>query len=358
MSLRKFDVFPKLDNEFRVGTTAGGILSLCSLLAAFILAYVEISSYMHPPVRQKLFVDAVRPTGADGVTISSKTQPRFDVTLDVTLPSIPCYLLHFDVIDSVTQRPMPLDAAGTTFQRLSANGNVIGNLPADYLNSSVQDGCGSCYITGEEGCCNSCQDVFAAYRRKGFKPPSLSSIDQCKEVVERLKTMDGEACRFIGSFRAVMVGGEFHLSPGMSLVHEGWHVHDIGTFGKDPFELNLTHTVNRLQFVDSAKKMPLDGFVNVQDKFGALRVVYTADILMDNFSVSRFNMYNASRLPPGVVWQYDVSPLRANTYLDKEPLLHLITRLLTVVGGVLGIFRFVDQMLFYSRKKDESEKIQ
>ena len=107
MSLRRFDVFPKLDNEFRVGTTAGGILSLCSLVAAIVLSYVEIYSYLHPPVRQRLSVDAVRPTELDGVTISSRSQPRFDVNLDVTFPEAPCYLLHIDVLDSITQLPLP-----------------------------------------------------------------------------------------------------------------------------------------------------------------------------------------------------------------------------------------------------------
>ena len=357
MSLRRFDVFPKLDNEFRVGTTAGGILSLCSLVAAIVLSYVEIYSYLHPPVRQRLSVDAVRPTELDGVTISSRSQPRFDVNLDVTFPEVPCYLLHIDVLDSITQLPLPLDVSGATFKRLNRNGDVIGSLGSDFMETGASAECGSCYVNGYDGCCKSCQDVLNAHKKKGLRPPVLSEVAQCKEVLERIKSMDGEGCRYVGSFRVVRFASEFHIAPGISWAEEGWHVHDMRPFGKGLFDLNLTHTVNRLQFVDSDKKMPLDGFTNVQDKMGAWRVVYTADILGENFSVSRFNMYNTSKYM-GVCWNYDVSPITATTYLDKEPLLHLLTRLLTVVGGVLGIFRFVDQMMFYSSKKDDSEKMQ
>ena len=84
MSLRKFDVFPKLDNEYRIGTIIGGVLSLLSIISAIILSWVEIYSYLHPQVRQRLIVDSTRPTGDDGITISAANLPRLRSFINIT----------------------------------------------------------------------------------------------------------------------------------------------------------------------------------------------------------------------------------------------------------------------------------
>jgi hypothetical protein len=63
------------------------------------------------------------------------------------------------------------------------------------------------------------------------------------------------------------------------------------------------------------------------------------------------------KFSPGVVFKYDVSPITATECLDKEPVFHLVTRLLTVVGAVLGFFRLADAISYQSRKKQKPEKI-
>ncbi|KAK8894236.1 Endoplasmic reticulum-Golgi intermediate compartment protein 3 [Tritrichomonas musculus] len=360
MSLRKFDVFPKLVNEYRVGTVWGGILSLLSLFFAIGLSWVEIHSYLHPQVRQKLIVDSTRPTGEDGVTISMDNLPRLKSFINITFPRAPCYLLHIDVIDSITQISIPLDKVKTTFTRLSPNGQPISILPLDFMNISSsnnnQTKCGSCFIDGTK-CCHTCLDVYNTFKDKGVRIPKLDDIPQCSEVRKKINQMDNEGCRVESSFRAVRVGGEFHVAPGLSWFSDGWHVHDLITFGKVFKEVNLTHTITRLQFAKTKGNLPLDNFTLVQSKPNSTwRVVYTADILEDNFSASRYAMYNSTNMIPGIFFKYDVSPITATTYLDKEPKLHLATRLLTVFGAVLGIFRLIDTVIYSASTHTNSKK--
>jgi len=358
MDLRKFDVFPKLDNEFRVGTTSGGLLSLLSILMTVLLSYSEIHTYMHPPIRQRLIVDNSRPTGSDGITISSKYQPKLDVMVNISFPRIPCYLMHFDVIDSVTQLPLPLEEVNNTFTRVTQDGVPTGfHDPNNLLQTEPLPECGTCY-DGEGTCCKTCQSVFDAYKAKGLQPPEIAKIDQCKSLLPKFEAMNQEGCQIHASFRAVRVASEFHVSPGLSWNSEGWHAHDLRTFGKNFSLLNLSHKIERMQFVKSESTMPLDGFSNIQLEQRSWRVVYTADILGGNYSASRYAIYDSKSFSPGVVFKYDVSPISANTYFDREPILHLCTRLLTVIGGVLGLFRLIDAVLFYAGRSRNKAPIE
>ncbi|OHT10751.1 hypothetical protein TRFO_19886 [Tritrichomonas foetus] len=355
MSLRKFDVFPKLENEYRIGTVWGGILSLISITFTIVLSWIEIRSFLNPPIRQRLIVDSARPTGDDGITISTETLPRFDSFINITFPSAPCFLLHFDVIDSVTQLTIPLDEIKSTFIRLSPDGKPIAPIPNNFM--SMKNGqCGSCMI--DNSTCCTCIEVYNAFHSRGVQPPKISDIPQCSYVKSQIDKMTNEGCRVESSFRAVRVAGEFHVAPGLSWFNEGWHVHDLLTFGYIFKEVNLSHTINRLQFTKTDGPLPLDNFTNIQTKGDAAwRVVYTADILEGNYSASRFGLYDPTNLSPGVFFKYDVSPITATTYLDREPTLHLVTRLLTVIGGVLGMFRFVDTILYSASKAKKKEEI-
>lgn len=374
MSLRKFDLFTKIDNEYRIGTTMGGILSIISIFTVILLSGIEIFTFYHPPIRQRLTVDSARPTEDDGITITMESQPRIDIFLNITFPHVPCYLLSFDVIDPITQFPIPLDTVNITRFRLSKsdknmNHQVKGKLPDDYMNSEISKTPGSCYVD-DHSKCSSCQEVFEVYRKRRFQPPPLKRIDQCRPVVQRLEKMREEGCRIESDFRAVRVGGEFIVSPGISWYNEGIFLHNLMTFDIALGELNLSHKINALHFFSqiggvktknryhNTIKMPLDGFMNVQDETNAVwRVVYTSDILDNNFSVSRFAVYSPTNKEPGIVFKYDISPIMATAYLDQEPIFHLATRLLTVLGGALGIFRLIDGALFMSKKKNGQNTI-
>ncbi|OHS93318.1 hypothetical protein TRFO_11952 [Tritrichomonas foetus] len=356
MSLSKLDLFPKLGDEYHVGTTVGGIISMMSIISVILLSSVEIRSYLNPPLRQKLLVDTTRPTSVDGVTITMESQPRLDVYINITFPAAPCYLLSFDVIDFMTQLPIPLDDIKSTFTRLSPSGQIIGKLSRDYLNSEIYSTPGSCYVDNFSKC-YSCQEVYTEYQKRLFKPPALTDIDQCKSVSKRLQAMREEGCNIESSFKVIRFAGNFMISPGMSWNHRGWQMHFVEPFGIATNEINMTHHIERLQYSKNEEKMPLDNFTNVQTENATWKVIYTADILDDKFSVSRNAITNPSSEQLGVIFKYDISPIQAMSYLDKEPKLHLATRLLTVVGGVLGFFTMIDRAIYMSNKRKKMQPI-
>jgi hypothetical protein len=271
-----------------------------------------------------------------------------------------CYLLHLDVMDSMAQYPLPLDEFDSQLIRLDASGNELGRLPPDLLESTPSENCDTCYNlkeSGDDEYCRSCQDIFRVYRQRGYRPPALHKGHQCASVDLRLRSFAGEGCRIKSQFRTVRMGGDFHIAPGLSWFVEEWQVHDIEVFSTKYEEADLTHAVNRLAFGNVDGAMPLDGQTFVHEEPKPWRTIYTADVLGDNYSVSRYGLYPRDFLSPGIYFEYDVSPITATEYVDKEPLLHLVTRFLTVIGAVLGIFRAADAVSYRTRNARVPQKI-
>lgn len=348
MGIKTLDILPKLDKDYRIGTPAGGILSILSLIATIFLFYIEFKDFLNPPYRQRFLISNARPTGPDGITISPEYQPRLYIDMDITFPSIPCYLLHFDALESITQLSIPLEDKQINFTRIEKRtGRSIGNFPRKFMKTAPIDGCGSCYEANVTKCCNTCSEVFKAYRLDGLPPPDLQNISQCQSVTKLISTMDNEGCRVTSSFHTIKFASEFHISPGLSWYVSGWHVHDLRPFRKSFSSLNLSHIINKLTFSENSnEKMPLDGFANLQLKANKTwRALYTLDVVDTEYSASHFEIYN-SRSSPGVIFRYDVSPITAIEYQERDSFVSLFKSFIIIVGGVLMFFRMLDSVLF------------
>jgi hypothetical protein len=89
-----------------------------------------------------------------------------------------------------------------------------------YDSSSDPSRCGDCYGAGENGeCCDTCDDVRRAYRRKGWTiKPGDTSITQCERERNRgMNRMEGEGCSIYGNVLLQAGGGNLHVAPGKSL---------------------------------------------------------------------------------------------------------------------------------------------
>ena len=81
--------------------------------------------------------------------------------------------------------------------------------------------CGSCYGAGDEGeCCNTCDDVKRAYRRKQWHIPDITKLHQCKHLV-RATSEDGEGCNVHGYVALSTGGGNLHFAPDRQWEKEG-----------------------------------------------------------------------------------------------------------------------------------------
>jgi hypothetical protein len=82
----RLDAFTKTVDEARVRTSAGGIITIASLLIVLYLAFGEWADYRRVVVHPELIVDKGR-------------GEKMEIHLNITFPKIPCELLTLDVMD-------------------------------------------------------------------------------------------------------------------------------------------------------------------------------------------------------------------------------------------------------------------
>jgi hypothetical protein len=350
--MHRFDLLPKIVDEYRIGTVSGGALSILAVIVSIYLCISEISAYLHPPIRQRLLVDTRKPIGPDGETISPQYQSGIEINVQITFPVAPCYLLHFDAIESFTELPLPLDHTEITFNRLSGErGQIIGTYDPAIYETAYPGDCGSCYnATNGPKCCDSCRAVLDAYEEDEMLFPDLSVIAQCAHLLEKFKFMDSEGCEVTASYRTLRIKSEFHISPGMSSVLDGVHFHDLAPFGRSWPDMNLTHTIDKLTFGIDDVPGPLTNFTTVQTTSGSWRVLYVTDVIADEYTAERYVMTQGSNVFPGVTIRYDISPLFAVSYYEREGVLQLLTRLIMLIGAIIFLFRILDSALNWNGK--------
>jgi hypothetical protein len=171
--------------------------------------------------------------------------------------------------------------------------------------------------------------------------------------------MDSEGCEVAGSYRTIRIKSQFHISPGMSSIIEGVHFHDLRPFSKTFSALNLSHTITNFYFGDREPEMPgpLSGFTAIQEKAELWRTVYVVDIIADEYSAERYILENRTKLFPGVVVEYDISPLVASASYDQETLVALLTRLVMLLGGVLFVFKILDSAMFMESRRRRNPRV-
>ncbi|KAL7543550.1 hypothetical protein ACHAWF_007411, partial [Thalassiosira exigua] len=265
--LRSLDAHSPISSEFRIRTLSGALLSLSALVLVFRLI---LSEYRYNLATT--FLDHVRvmPQSPDGL----------EVEFDVTFPHIPCALLATDANDPTGQsQSFHIDQRHRVWKhRLDENGNAVGRksrfelggtlIHEDQLDAlkkakeqdkanpsggGADDGnkvsehaaegeeeaddeefCGPCYGAGDEDeCCNTCDDVKRAYRRKQWHVPDITKISQCVHLV-RADAEEGEGCNVHGFVALSTGGGNLHFAPDRQWEKEG----DATDKGRGPFGLN------------------------------------------------------------------------------------------------------------------------
>ncbi|PWZ41220.1 Endoplasmic reticulum-Golgi intermediate compartment protein 3 [Zea mays] len=285
--LRSLDAYPKVNEDFYSRTLSGGIITLVSSAVMLLLFVSELRLYLHAVTETTLRVDTSR-----GETLR--------INFDVTFPALQCSIISLDAMDISGQEH--LDVKHDVFkQRIDAHGNVIatrqdvvGGMKVFLLLKSIHDSlylkthislpfqqmeaplqhhggrlehnetyCGSCYGAQEsdDQCCNTCEDVREAYRKKGWGVSNPDLLDQCKRegFLQSIKDEEGEGCNIYGFIEVNKVAGNFHFAPGKSFQQSNVHVHDLLPFQKDSF--NVSHKINRLSFGEYFPGVvnPLDG---------------------------------------------------------------------------------------------------
>ncbi|CAN1236312.1 Endoplasmic reticulum-Golgi intermediate compartment protein 3 [Linum grandiflorum] len=245
--LRSLDAYPKINEDFYSRTLSGGLITLASSVVMLLLFISELRLYLHTVTETKLVVDTSR-----GETLR--------INFDVSFPALPCSILSIDAMDISGEQHLDVKH-DIIKKRLDSHGNVIEARPdgigAPKIEKPLQKHggrldhnetyCGSCFGAEEsdDHCCNSCEDVREAYRKKGWALSNPDLIDQCKRegFLQKIKEEEGEGCNVYGFLEVNKVAGNFHFAPGKSFQQSGVHVHDLLAFQKDTFNVRLQHTV-------------------------------------------------------------------------------------------------------------------
>ncbi|GLC35510.1 hypothetical protein PLESTF_001383200 [Pleodorina starrii] len=377
--LKALDAYPKINEDFFTKTMSGGIITIVASVVMVLLFLSELRLYLTTQSVHELSVDVGR---------GEKIQIHFDLTFS----KIPCAWLSLDAMDISGELHLDLDH-DVYKQRLSANGSPVKEAekhnvdatkktpPVITSENATAPVCGSCYGAEDKqgDCCNTCDEVRAAYRRKGWALANVDHIEQCAHdlYTESIKEQIGEGCHMWGMLEVNKVAGNFHFAPGRSYQQGSMHVHDIAPFGDAV--MDFRHTIHKLTFGEPypGMKNPLD---SVKSGYSAatatgmfqyfLKVVPTAYTSVDNktvatnqFSVTenfREAQGGAGKTLPGVFFFYDLSPIKVRIVEHSSSFLSFLTSVCAIVGGVFTVSGIVDAFVYTStrliRKKMELGK--
>ncbi|KAG1366496.1 endoplasmic reticulum-Golgi intermediate compartment protein 3 [Cocos nucifera] len=284
--LRSLDAYPKINEDFYSRTLSGGIITIVSSIVMFLLFISELRLYLHAVTETKLVVDTSR-----GETLRINRHDVIKTRIDS----------HGNVIEA---RQDGIGAAKIEKPLQRHGGRLEHN----------ETYCGSCYgaETSDEDCCNSCEEVREAYRKKGWGLSNPDLIDQCKRegFLQRIKDEEGEGCNIYGFLEVNKVAGNFHFAPGKSFQQSNMHVHDLLPFQKDSF--NVVPTV----YTDISGRT----------------------IQSNQFSVTEhFKGDDVGRIQslPGVFFFYDLSPIKVTFTEEHVSFLHFLTNVCAIVGGIM-----------------------
>ncbi|XP_010690474.2 uncharacterized protein LOC104904004 [Beta vulgaris subsp. vulgaris] len=367
--LRDLDAYPKINEDFYKRTFSGGVVTLVSTIIMFFLFFFELSSYLHTVTETTLVVDTSR-----GGTLH--------INFNVTFPEIPCTILSVDAEDISGERHFDIrhDIVKT---RVDAHGRMIeakkDGIGAPKIEKPLQkhggrlehneEYCGSCYgaETSDDHCCNSCEEVREAYRKKGWALTNMDLIDQCERegFFQKIHEEKGEGCNINGFLEVNKVVGTFHFIPGKTFHMTEFSFDDLFAVQKDNY--NISHRIHRLAFGDyfPGAVNPLDGVPWLQETTSGsyqyfLKVVPTIytdakqrTIHSNQFSVTEhFKNSESGRYQtiPGVFFYYDLSPVKVNYTEKRMSFLHFMTNVCAIIGGTFTVAGIVDSFVYHGQK--------
>ena len=379
--LETFDLYAKVEKEDRVQTQAGAGVSLVAFAVIALLVFSEVSGWLWPVTREHVTVDAA-------------IEGRVRINFDITLHALRCEDTSLDAMDVAGEQQNGVDhdftktrvqgarvldapAAGALPSRVPGAaavappaGGALAPLPADY--------CGPCYGAKADGqCCNSCDDVRAAYSERGWDPGSV--VRDAEQCVREGRSGEGgllggprhraagaaevEGCRLRGHLLVNKVAGNFHIAMGETHQRGAGHIHQFNPLAIADY--NVSHTINGMSFGEPYPGVvnPLDASTHTPEGGAAVYMYYVkvvptlfkggggrGDLATYQYSVSsqmRPAIVNGQRqnVLPGLFFVYEVTPYLVTVSRERGSFRAFVTGLCAILGGVVTLARLADTLL-------------
>lgn len=340
--LKRFDVYGKVHDDYRIQTRSGGTISIISIAAMTLMFLTEFNSYLSVEVVDHIIVDT---------TLNQK----LPIGLNITFPHLRCDEISVDTVDSMGENQVDLHGG---MQKISLDARGFVSAGDSVAKSGECLSCLEAKEFDESRCCNTCQDLKDAYSEAGLPYYHiLDTADQCKNAV---------GCQIHGDVLVSKVGGNVHVALGKSTVRDGKHVHEFNIKEvSDGF--NTSHSIHRLDFGEQVEGMtsPLEGTTKIV-KHGAYmfhyyiklvptlyngrddRVVYTHQYsVTDNEKNVMVKKGELAGLP-GVFLVYEFTPFMVQKIEKPQPLSHFLTSVCAIIGGVFTVAGMIDATLYKS----------
>lgn len=382
-TIRRIDIFPKFDSKFeqdaREKTVFGAFFSILAVIFIVVLVIGEFRYFLSTVERHELLVD-------------SKVDGDMEIEVNVSFPQVPCDLMTLDAVNafgefqngmerSTIKHRINSDLQHISKARPMVDEKKVATIPKDE-NGDAKPGCGSCY--GAElhpgQCCNSCEDVEAAYNARGwhFNVNDIG-IAQCatKRLQHAASLARHEGCNVYAKFPVARVQGNIHFIPGRAFQILGQHMHDLT--GEEVSKLNLSHIIHTTQFGKKypGQTSPLDNRATIMEEepisgrfnyyikvvpttYEKPSLLFSGVLETNQYSVTEhFSPRHAhqqaqqqqqQQVIPGVFLMYDLSPIRVRIYEAQaySSVIHFLLQLCAIVGGVFTVMGLIDAIFYHS----------
>lgn len=389
--LLSIDAFAKTEEDVRIRTRTGGLITLSCVVVTFLLLLSEWFHLKEVVTRPQLVVDRDR-------------HLKLDLNMDITFPHIPCYLLNMDIMDSAGEMQLEVLNKGWSKTRLDPSGQVLdtkqfkpGKDVVDYAPED-ENYCGPCYGARDQSkndevnvdervCCQTCDDVREAYAEKQWAFFDGKNIEQCERegYVEQVNEHIEEGCRIKGMAKLNRIGGNLHFAPGKGFHNIRGHFHDASLYQNSP-SLNFNHIIHHLSFGkeveditgQGASTAPLDG-TNVSPEFDTHKhqFSYFAKIVPTRYEylsgetveTTQFTTtYHSRPLKggrdsdhpttlhsqggfPSVYFYFEMSPLKViNKQQYAQSWSGFWLNCITSIGGVLAVGTVLDKITYKAQR--------